>query len=51
MTKQQKIESAEAFVRSVVTQTFKQKIDAETLRAAAEKLARAVDVEHETQAA
>jgi len=51
MTKQQKIENAEAFVARVVTQTFKQKIDPETLRAVAEKLARAVEVEPERQSA
>ena len=45
MTKQQRIESAEEFVRRVVTQTFKQKIDKETLKTVAEKLARTVEVE------
>lgn len=41
MTKQ---ELAEEFVRRVVTQTFKQKIDAKTIKAVAEKVMRAVDV-------
>jgi hypothetical protein len=45
MTKQQKLETAEEFVKRVVTQTFNQKIDADTLRSAAEKLARVVDIE------
>ena len=44
MTKQQRIESAEAFVKRITSQVFKQKLDAETLRSVAEKLAESVDV-------
>jgi hypothetical protein len=45
MTKQQKLERAEEFVERVTSQVFGQKLDRETLRATAEKVVRAVDVE------
>jgi hypothetical protein len=51
MTKQQKIENAEAFVKRITSQVFKQKLDAETLRSVAEKLAQSVDVSSGQKAA
>lgn len=41
MTKTQRIDT-EAFVKRVITKTFKQKVDRETLRAVAEKVREAV---------
>lgn len=44
MTKEQRIESAEHFVRRVLSETFKQPADAETIRAVAMKVSEAVNV-------
>jgi hypothetical protein len=42
MTKEKALPAAEAFVRRVLTQSFRQKADAETVRSVAEKLAQIV---------
>ena len=51
MTKQQRREEAEAFVRRVTSQVFKQKLDPATLREVARKVAESVEVEPTTRAA
>jgi hypothetical protein len=42
--KNQALAKAEAFVRRVLAKSFNQKVDADTLRAVAEKVSQAVDV-------
>jgi hypothetical protein len=44
MTKEQRIESAEQFVRRVLADTFKQQADADTIRAVAVKVTEAVEL-------
>jgi hypothetical protein len=43
MAKKKALLDAEAFVRRVLTESFKQKADAETVRAVAEKISRIID--------
>jgi hypothetical protein len=42
MAKNKRLADTEAFVRKVLTETFKQKADAETVRAVAKKVSQAV---------
>jgi hypothetical protein len=42
MAKTKRLADTEAFVRKVLTETFKQKADAETVRAVAKKVSQAV---------
>lgn len=45
MTKEQKRSNAEEFVAHMATQVFKQKLDSDVIKAAAEKLVRAVELD------
>jgi hypothetical protein len=45
--KTKSLEAVEAFVARVLKSSFNQKVDAETLRSVAEKVARAVEVDQD----
>lgn len=44
MKTEKRIETAEQFVRRVLAKTFKQRVDADTVRTVAQKVSQAVDV-------